>query len=235
MKTKIQLINAAFSELRISGITSGPTPDDIELALEALEDMMRPLCDKYPTLGYNFEETPNPNTLSGIPVIFNNAIQLKLGDTIGFRYGKTVDQKRLSGAMAHLSAKLSPTPSYQNSARMPSGRGNSWWNTFSDRMPPYETADPSSEVMGLSDSRFVSVDLGDAFAPGETLASAVVTCDPQLAISGTATSGNTVTFTVTAQGTAGVNFRIMIAITGTLTTVADRVLYVTVADELTVS
>ncbi len=197
--------------------------------------MMRPLCDKYPTLGYNFEETPDPNTLSGLQVIFNNAIQLKLGDTIGFRYGKSVDQKRLSGALAHMSGKLAKTPSYQQSSRMPAGRGNSEWNTFSDFMPPYEVAAPSSEIMGLSDSRFVSVDLGDVFAPGEVLASAVVTCDPQLAISGTATSGNTVTFTVTAQGTAGVNFRIMIAITGDATTVADRVLYVTVADELTVS
>lgn len=234
MKTKIELINAAFSELRISGITSGPTPDDIELALEALEDMMRPLCDKYPTLGYNFEEIPDPNTLSGLQVIFNNAIQLKLGDTIGFRYGKSVDQKRLSGALAHMSGKLAKTPAYQQSSRMPAGRGNSEWNTFSDFMPPYEVAAPSSEIMGLTDSRFVSVDLGDVFAPGEVLASAVVTCDPQLAISGTATSGNTVAFTVTAQGTAGVNFRIMIAITGDVTTVSDRVLYVTVADELTV-
>lgn len=235
MKTKIDLINAAFSELRISGITSGPTSDDIELALDALEDMMRPLCDKYPTLGYNFEETPDPNALSGLQVIFNNAIQLKLGDTIGFRYGKSVDQKRLSGALAHMSGKLAKPPAYQQSSRMPAGRGNSEWNTFSDFMPPYELAAPSSEIMGLTDSRFVSVDLGDVFAPGEVLASAVVTCDPQLAISGTATSGNTATFTVTARGTAGVNFRVMIAITGDATTVADRVLYVTVADELTVS
>jgi hypothetical protein len=196
--------------------------------------MMRPLCDKYPTLSYNFEETPDPNTLSGIPAWANNAIQLKLGDAIGWRYGKSVDQKRLSAAMSHLSGKLAKTPAYQPSSRMPAGRGNSEWNTFSDFMPPYEVAEPSSEVMGLNDSRFVSVDLGDVFAPGEVLASAVVACDPQLAISGAATSGNTVTFTVTAQGTAGVNFRIMIAITGDATTVADRVLYVTVSDELTV-
>lgn len=235
MKTKIQLINAAFSELRISGITSGPSPDDIELGLEVLEDMMRPLCDKYPTLTFNFEENPDPNTLSGIPAWANNAIQLKLGDTIGWRYGKTVDQKRLSAAMSHLSGKLAPRPTYQNSSRMPAGRGNSEWQTFSDFMPPYEVADPTSEVIGLHDSRFVSVDLGDYFQPGETLSSAVVTCDPQLAISGTATSGNTVTFTVEAQGTAGVNFRIMIAITGTLTTVANRTILVTVADALTVS
>jgi len=235
MKTKIQLINAAFSELRISGITSGPSNDDIELALEALEDMMRPLCDKYPTLGYNFEEVPDPNSSSGIPAWANNAIQLKLGDTIGARYGKGVDLKRLGGAMSHLSAKLAQTPAYQNSSRMPAGRGNSQWQTFSDFMPPYQVADPSSEVIGLNDSRFVSVDLGDEFATGEVLASAVVTCDPQLAISGTATSGNTVTFTVEAQGTAGVNFRIMIAITGTISTVANRVIYITVADALTVN
>jgi len=234
MKTKIELINAAFSELRISGITSGPSADDIELALEALEDMMRPLCDKYPTLGYNFEEVPDPNTLSGIPAWANNAIQLKLGDTIGFRYGKGVDLKRLGGAMSHLSTKLSPTPNYQNSSHMPSGRGNSWWNTFSDRMPPYETADPSSIVLAIGDTRLISEDLSNYFRPGETLLNVVLTSDPQLVFTSLTTSGNTASFNVAANGVVGVNFKVNIAVTGTLGSVSKRILFFTVVDQLPV-
>jgi len=234
MKTKIQLINAAFSELKISGITSGPSNDDIELALEALEDMMRPLCDKYPTLGYNFEEVPDPNSSSGIPAWANNAIQLKLGDTIGAHYGKGVDLKRLGGSMSHLSAKLAPIPSYQNSSRMPAGRGNSQWQTFTDFMPPYETAEPSSTVLAIGDTRLISEDLSDYMRPGETLLSVVLSSDPQLVFSSLTTSGNTASFNIAANGVTGVNFRAILTITGTLGNVSKRVLFFTVVDQLPV-
>jgi hypothetical protein len=235
MKTKIQHINAAFSELRISGITSGPSADDVELALEVYEDMMRELVAKYPTLEFNFEEVPDPNSSSGVDAKFNNAIQLKLGDTIGFRYGKTVDQKRLAMAMASLSAKLAPTPEYQSSSRMPAGRGNN--NRYSrnfDFMPPYAVADPSSLFMGITDARFISEDLSDYMRPAETLASAVVTSDSGLIVTGTTTTGNTVEFTVTANGVAAVNLKVTIVITGTLGNISKRILFFTTQEHIAV-
>lgn len=59
MKTKIQLINAAFRELRVSGLTAGPSPEDVEIGLEALEDLMR--SQRLP-IPYIFEDVPDPNT-----------------------------------------------------------------------------------------------------------------------------------------------------------------------------
>jgi hypothetical protein len=67
--TKVDLISGAYSKLRISGLTVQPTPEDLELALTRLENTMaeiegaRNIC-----LGYNFEDQPDPNSVSNIPI-----------------------------------------------------------------------------------------------------------------------------------------------------------------------
>lgn len=235
MKTKIQLINAAFSELRISGITSGPSADDIEIALEVLEDTMRQVQVTLPKLPYNFQETPTPNTESGIPAWANNAIQLKLANELGARWNKYPDQKRLAGSWSTLLAKLAPTPAYNNSTSMPLGRGNTIWDKSWDKMPGYQLENQNARSLGLDDVAYVSEDFSDYFRPGETLSTYTVTAvSAGLSVSGAASSGNTVTFNVTSNGVNGVNQEVSIDIVGTAGTERTRVLYFSVSTGLAV-
>lgn len=235
MKTKIQLINAAFKELRISSLTSGPSAHDVESALEVLEDMMREICAKYPTFVFNFEEVPDPNTESGIPAWANNAIQLKLADAIGAEYNKKPDMMRLAAAWSSFCAKLSPTPTMANSVNMPSGRGNTQWlYNNSDRMPVEELAHPESKLLGLGDSILLSEDFSDYLRPGETVLSVGITADAGLSMGASTLTGNTVSVEVTSTGIEGVNLKVSINITGSISTIRKRNVYFTVSAGLAV-
>jgi len=61
MATKIKLIQSMYSQMRISGLTVNPTPEDIEVALYRLEDMMAEFHGRTLDFGYLFEEHPKPS------------------------------------------------------------------------------------------------------------------------------------------------------------------------------
>ena len=54
MTTKADLINGAYSLMRISGITVDPSADDLALALERLEDMAEEFAGRNIITDYNF-------------------------------------------------------------------------------------------------------------------------------------------------------------------------------------
>ena len=58
MTTKIELINQAYSLIRISGITLDPSGEDISLALDRLETMAAEFYGRNIKTDYNFEEKP---------------------------------------------------------------------------------------------------------------------------------------------------------------------------------
>lgn len=62
MKTKADIINDAYSQMRISGLTVDPSPEDTELALSRLENMMYQFISRNVVNDYTFEEVPDPNT-----------------------------------------------------------------------------------------------------------------------------------------------------------------------------
>ena len=61
-ETKGDIINRAFSALRISGITADPSPEDLELALGKLENMAAELAGRNIHTNFAFEDDPDPNT-----------------------------------------------------------------------------------------------------------------------------------------------------------------------------
>ena len=64
---KADVINRAYSKQRISGITSIPSSEDNELALETLEDLAHELEEaRNICLGYNFEDEPDLNAPTNI-------------------------------------------------------------------------------------------------------------------------------------------------------------------------
>jgi hypothetical protein len=67
-QVKIDIVNSAYSLLRISGITTQPSGDDITLALNRLEELVHEYQGRNMLLSWNFEETPKANTRHGLPM-----------------------------------------------------------------------------------------------------------------------------------------------------------------------
>lgn len=225
MKTKIQLINAAFRELRVSGLTAGPSPEDIEIGLEALEDLMR--SQRLP-IPYIFEDVPDPNTESGIPEEFNKAIQLKLADEAKWTYAKDMDRPKLAAAWSLMINRLATIPELTPPRGMPMGRGNNRFVYYGDRFPGVAAVNPAAKTIGLDDLVFISEDFSDYLQPGETLSGSVVTKDPELTLGADTSTGNVVAFTITPTKTG--QYKAKIRVTGTLGTIRNRYVYFNVID-----
>jgi hypothetical protein len=112
--TKNDLLISAFEEIRISGITVNPTPADKALALRHLETMMAQLEGRNICVGYNFEDTPNMNSLSNVDRAYWYPIIMLLADRLLPSFGKVATPefaRNRSGAQSYLSsvcAKLHP-------------------------------------------------------------------------------------------------------------------------------
>lgn len=230
MNTKIQLINAAFRELRVSGLTAGPSPEYVEIGLEALEDLMR--SQRLP-IPYIFEDVPDPNTESGIPEEFNKAIQLKLADEAKWTYAKDIDRPKLAAAWSLMLNRLATIPELTPPRGMPMGRGNNRFVYYGDRFPGVEAVNPAAKTIGLNDLVFVEEDFSDYMQAGEALSTVVKTVDAQLSAGAQTITGNTVSFSVTSLGVEG-RYKIKLVATGDAGTIRNRYLYFNVVDGIAV-
>ena len=78
MTLKSGIINDAFSQLRISGLTVIASPKNNETALSRLEDMAEELEGRNICMSYNFEEEPDPNSQMGTAKKFNYMFKTNL-------------------------------------------------------------------------------------------------------------------------------------------------------------
>ena len=88
MIQKGDIINEAYSMMRISGLTTEPSPEEQELALGRLEDLMAELFDSTACTGYNFEEEPDPATHAGIERSHKYPVSAMLAGRLLADYGK---------------------------------------------------------------------------------------------------------------------------------------------------
>jgi hypothetical protein len=63
---KSDLINGAYSKLRISGLTVDPTPENNDLAIGVLESMVHEYKVRGACMSYNFEDEPDTSSKSGL-------------------------------------------------------------------------------------------------------------------------------------------------------------------------
>ncbi len=126
--TKADIINGAYSKLKISGITVGPSPEDSELALQILESTMMEY--KGECMGYAFEENPNPSSKHGIPPIFWDPIKSILAVRLMPDFGKgdsaaanPILLKRASGAESFIFSKTATPRQTNYPSRQPVGSG----------------------------------------------------------------------------------------------------------------
>jgi hypothetical protein len=133
--TKVDLINEAYSKLRISGLTVLPSPEDLETALTRLENMMSELEVGGIQLEYNFEDDPDPNSVTNIPRFSFDGISSALAIRLIPDFNKVPSIQLLASAeasMSVISGKVAKDRlrQVQYPRRMPIGSGNRTWGRW---------------------------------------------------------------------------------------------------------
>lgn len=206
MSTKSQLINQAYVELRISGLTVQPSPSDIVIALNRLEAMMSEFFYQWNlNIGYNFEPTPNVNSQSNVPVNFENTVITNLAVRLIASFNKECPQMLYNQASQALSNAIGLVSAanmqmVQPSRRMPIGNGNQFrgvfWNRFAvpTQLPPNVSS--TNDILAGETQNYredYSAYLGSA-----TISSYTIISDPLLTIVTSANASPQITYTVTA-------------------------------------
>ena len=150
---KIDIIKDAYSQMRISGLTVQPTPEDLELALNRLENMAAEWEARSIKVGYNFEDEPDPNSETLLHRSAWNAFATNLGSRLLNDFGKSAApesaglMKQARQSLAALSGVAARNMLNQvtYASRQPVGSGNQWsrWYKF------YRTQPVSQSVTAL--------------------------------------------------------------------------------------
>lgn len=198
-KTKVQILNDSFTELRISGITAQPDNEDIRLALSRMEDYMAQLSFD---IGYKFEATPNPNTVSGIPAYANLAIALGLALSLAPAYGKAPESliRQAAAAMNTLIGRCARPRRVSYPSRQPLGMGNKSFNNLYSFMPEASNAptSPQTEQMNIGDIKKFTIDFSSDMPSAATISSYLNTQSSGLTVTSVSQSLMAISFTVKA-------------------------------------
>ncbi len=201
---KIEIILGAYSQLRISGITRSPTPEDLETALCRLENMAAEWDTTAMAAGYNFEDTPNPNSPSGLIRGYRHAFETNLAVKLIPDFNKEVPQvllaearQSLSNLVGRLAAQRVRQVDYPN--RQPIGSGNS--RSYSRWARFYRTAEQTplnstSISLFVGDTHDFTQHYDSVLNDGETVDSYSLVVDSGLTIESEALSSPDITYRV---------------------------------------
>jgi len=201
-ETKGDIINRAFSALRISGITADPSPEDLELALGKLENMAAELAGRNINTNYAFEDTPDPNTPHNMERKFWHSYDVLLAVRLMPDYGKgerpdVALLRQGSAGFSFLSSATAKVNQVQYPNRMPIGSGSTgkFFQTQSEA--------PSSSLtktMYVDDIRTFVEHFDSILETGETIASYTIEANTGLTINSDSLATPDVTYNVTADG-----------------------------------
>ena len=207
---KSDLINGAYSQLRISGLTVIPSVDDNKLALRRLENMLNEFFKRNICLGYNFEDTPDINTPCGIDSCFWYSIECILAVRLvtDFGKGKEPDPILFNNAKAQMSFLYSATADpvqtqYPNRQSIGAGNTLRFGRTRKFYTPVTEAPNDCATndmVVGDIDN---FVEHFDAYLiDPEVISSYVITADTGLTIVSDSNTDTDVSYQVSAVGPA---------------------------------
>ena len=202
---KVDRISAAYSKLRISGLTVDPNPSDLELALNELENMMAELASRGIEVGYNFELNPDPNSDLGVPQQFWNMINCNLAVRLIADFNKTVPDSLMMQAaqsMSNASARCAADRirNVQYPSRQPVGSGNriyARWARFygNDQLPP--SAPSTLQIMQGEINDFTE-SFESYLRIDEAIASYSVVCDTGLVVVSSENDSPLITYRLSA-------------------------------------
>tara|TARA_R110000822_G_scaffold237625_2_gene368013 strand:- start:2744 stop:3478 length:735 start_codon:yes stop_codon:yes gene_type:complete len=206
MSTKADIVNQAYEEIRISGLTLSQGASGTVLGLTRLEDMMAQYLDgQNIDVNYNFEAEPDINSETNVGRGFRAMMVSNLSVRLVNAYGKDIPMALQMTARGSLNSALAvlarnQTRQIQPSSRMPRGSGNgireSTWVRYSQplRLPATE---PVINGMFVGEILEYEADFS-AWLGQNTIASFTILSDPKLVVSNATSDDNTIGYTVTA-------------------------------------
>lgn len=193
MSTKLDLVNDAYSQLRISGLTVQPSPSNLQLALYRMERMMAELYEmKGLNIQYNFQEFPSLADLAGVTLGYFQMISTNLALRLipDFKTPDAAISPALaSAASASMSGAIGVSVRnnmrmVQPSMRMPLGNGNTFrwlfWNRYSVPVPNAPTGASTNYI--LQGETFDYREDFSAWLGENTIASYEILVDPLLTL-----------------------------------------------------
>jgi hypothetical protein len=132
---KGDIINGAYSQMRISGMTIEPSPSDIETALRRLEGMANEFYARNINTGYYLEDDPDVNSPSGLDKKFWYSFECVLAVRLLSDFGKGMQPdptlfKNASAQMSFLYAATANPRQVQYPRRQSMGAGNAQTSRF---------------------------------------------------------------------------------------------------------
>lgn len=232
MRTKIDIILAAYSRARVSGLTSQPTPADLNLALRRLEGMMAQWEESNICVDYNFEDSPNLNSLHNVVRGHWDAMETALALRTLSDFGKEPTMllgKAARGAYATLLQATAETDQIPYPNRQPVGSGNTLRrNRFRRYYRPLQQAPNDCQL--TNDMHKGDIDIFvehfDAWlGTGETVASYTIETETptNLTISADSLTSPDVTYTVEAN--SGGTYTVIIVATSSFGRITTRVIF----------
>ena len=230
---KQDIVKSALEELSIWGVTTNPDNEELERGVMVLEQVMASFMLKNIDIGYQFEDTPNPNSLSGVSAAHQHLVATILAVRLAPSYGKLptdipglVNIARGSTSTLMSSAAIVQPVEYPS--RMPRGSGASrrwrnWRRYFSpSERPPVDVENVHMSVGDIDDF----TEHYDAYLrTAETISAFTITTDSPslLDILSSAISGGDINYRVQVIGTADDTSTRYATVSMTITTSTGRV------------
>ncbi len=222
MNTKMDIIQGMYSQLRISGLTVQPTPEDVGVALLRFEDMMDEFSGSGLCLGYNFEQTPDAASESGLARKYRHMAQTNLAVRTIPDFNKVVPQSLYAQASQSYSkvfgmVALENLRTVQAPRRMARGSGNTLrYNRWQRFNRPAHLPDNNCQTNNIIESDINDyIESFEAYLEGETIASFTITATTALNIISSSNDDNNVNYRIEANSptTSGTGQTVTITIT----------------------
>lgn len=124
---KSDIIEDAYSKIRLSGLTITPGPRENQLALRRLEQLAAILTARQVFVGYLSEDEPDAGSATGLKVKYHEAFASNLAIRLLNDYGKEPPPMLMAearGGMSFLFSQTIVVTPAQYPARQPVGSGN---------------------------------------------------------------------------------------------------------------
>ena len=238
VNTKGDIVNNALRRIKISGLTSKPSAEELHEGLEELEGMMQEFKSRNICTSYAYEGTPEANTNSNLKPDFLTAIQSNLAVRLAMYYGKEVPVYLAGlarGSLSSMSAVTSKTNQILPPSRMPKGSGNTFrgqtWNRYY-RCKPNAPIDCDTVELALKDTYDYTISWDNWLSDGASVTAYTIDVSAGLTLVSSQLQGNEVYFKVTGLtvGTQTVKIQITSSDAGR---VDNRVVYFDVVESKT--
>ena len=227
---KVDLLKDAYSQLRISGLTVQPTPEDLEVGLSRMENMLAEWLPRV-CIGWNFEEVPDPNSVTNIKRSYWHCVSTNLAARLIPDFNKQVPQSLLMQASQSFSSMSGSVAmdrvnmvAYPN--RMPVGSGNSlkynrWARFYRNQSSDINTC--AIDQMYLGDITDFTEHFDAYLNDGEYILSFSITTDTGLNVITSDSTDSDVNYKIEATGTDESSQSSIRQITIIITTTSDRI------------